>query len=88
MYLTEFSVTSKMAANLLHGNSLLHSENLRQCLNALYRVNLRARDVDSFTTQGISFCRVIFNDILNLVKSLIYHIRKDKRCVYVVYELD
>ena len=55
---------------------------------ALRGVDSCARRVDSIVTWVILFCRVIFNDISSLVKSLIYHIKKKKRCVYVVYELD
>ena len=55
---------------------------------ALHRVDSRQHRVDLFATRGLLFCCVISTNILNLVKSLIYHIKKTKKCVYVLYELD
>ena len=52
------------------------------------RVDLRECRVDSFFLTSNYILLVIFKWLLNLLKCFIYHIIKDKKFVYIVYELD
>ena len=47
-------------------------------------VDSHARRVNSFATWVILFCCVRFNDVLNYVKSLIYHLKRQKVCLCCV----
>ena len=52
------------------------------------RVHSLARWIDSFASRVICILLMIFNNILNLVRCVIFHIYRLKKIVYAVYELD